>query len=63
MFYHKHHRHTDAGQYVHVDVSPCHAGDLIPYHTQHQHMDGPQWILVDVHYEDSVRKNNKISEH
>jgi hypothetical protein len=46
-----------AGQYVHDDVPPCHAGYLIPYYTQHQQMDGPQQIHLDVHYEDTVRKN------
>jgi hypothetical protein len=59
MTFYKHHRHTDAGQYVLVDVPPCHAGDLIPCDKQHQHMDGPQQIHDDVH-DDSVRKNNKI---
>ena len=56
MFFYKHYRHKDAGQYVHVDVPLCHAGDLNPHYTQHQHSDGPQHIHVDVQPEVSVRK-------
>jgi hypothetical protein len=56
MSFYTHHRHTDACQYVQVDVPLCHAGDLIPYDTKHQHMDGPQKMHVDVHYGDPVRK-------
>jgi len=43
MSYYTHHMHIDAGQYVHVGVPLCQAGD-------------PQHILVDVHSENSVRK-------
>jgi len=56
MFFHKHYRHTAAGQYVHVDVPLCHAGDLNPYYTQQKHLDGPQHIHVDVQPEVPVRK-------
>jgi len=56
MFFHKHYRHTDVDQYVHVDVPLCHAGDLNPHYTQQKHSDGPQHIHVDVQPEVSVRK-------
>jgi hypothetical protein len=56
MSYYTHHRHKDAGQYVHDDVLLCHTGDLNPYCTQHKHTDGPQHIHVDLHSEVSVRK-------
>jgi hypothetical protein len=49
----------DACQYVHVDVPPCYAGDLIPYDTKHQQMDGPQQIHVDVHYEEPIGEKIK----
>ena len=58
MFFYKHYRQTAAGQYVHVDVPLCHAGDLNPHYTQHKHSDGPQDIHVDVQPEVSVKKNN-----
>jgi len=62
MFFYKHYRHKDAGQYVHVDVSLCHAGDLNPHYTQQKHLDGPLHIHVDVQPEVSVRnKNVKIN--
>jgi hypothetical protein len=44
----------NAGQYIHLDVTLYHPGDLIPDDTQHNHLDGPQHIHVDVHFEDSV---------
>ena len=56
MFFYKHYRHKDAGQYVHVDVPLCHTGDLNPHYTQQMHLDGPQHIHVDVQPEVSVRK-------
>ena len=58
MFFYKHYRHKDAGQYFHVDLPLCHAGDLNPYYTQHKHSDGPQHIHVDVQHEVSVKKKN-----
>jgi len=62
MSYYKHtyHRHTDTGQYVPVDVTLCHTGDLVPYDTQHKHMDGPQHIRVEVHSENAVSKKKKL---
>ena len=56
MSYYTDRRHTLAGQYVHVDVPLCHAGDLNPHYTQQKHLDGPQHIHVDVQPEVSVRK-------
>ena len=53
MFFYTRHRHTVAGQNVHVDVPLCHSGDLVPYH---ERTDGPQQVCVDVHSEDSIRK-------
>jgi hypothetical protein len=58
MFFHTHHRHTDAAQNVHADVPLCHTGDLVPSYTQAKHTDGPQHIRVDVHLQNSVKKNN-----
>jgi hypothetical protein len=60
MFFYTHHRHTDDGQNVHVDVPLCHTGDLVPSYTQAKHTDGPQHVRVDVHLENSVKKNNNI---
>ena len=60
MFYYTHHRHTVAGQNVHVAVPLCHIGDLVPSYTQAKQKDSPQHIRVDVHSEDSVRKKNNI---
>ena len=56
MFFYTHHRHTVAGQNVHVDVPLCHTGDLVPDSTQQIHTDGPQHTGVDVHSEDSIKK-------
>ena len=58
MFFHKHYRHKDAGQYVHVEVPLCYTGDLSPHYTQQKHLDSPQHIHVDVQPEVSVRKKN-----
>jgi len=55
MSYYTHRRHTDADQYVHVDVPLCHTGVLNLYYTQHKHTDGPQHIRVDVQSDVSVR--------
>jgi hypothetical protein len=44
----------DAGQYVHVDVTLHHSGDLVPSYTQHTN--DPHHIRVDAHSEDSVKK-------
>jgi len=56
MYFYTHHRHTFAGQNVHVDVPLSHNGDLVPYGTQRNHTDGPQNTWVDVHSEDSIKK-------
>jgi len=56
MFFYTPHRHTVAGQNVHVDVPPCHTGDLVPHHKR---TDGPQQVCVDVHSEDSIREKKK----
>ena len=48
----------DAGQYVHIDVTLRHSGNLVPSYTQHKHTDCPRHIRVDVHSEDSVKKRN-----
>ena len=56
MSYHTHHRHTDAGQYVCVDVTLRHSGNLVPSYTQQKHTNDPYHIHVDVRSEDSVKK-------
>jgi len=56
MSYYTHYRQRDAGQYVHVDVTLRHSGDLVPSYTQHKHTNDPRHIRVDVHSEDSVKK-------
>jgi len=56
MFFYTLHRHTVAGQNIHVDVPLCHTADLLPYYTQHKHTDGPQHTHADVHSEDSAKK-------
>jgi len=58
MSYYTHHKQTDAGQYVCVDVTLRHSGNLVPSYTQHKHTDCPRHIRVDVHSEDSVKKRN-----
>jgi hypothetical protein len=57
MSYYTHHTHTDAGHYVHIDVTLHHSGDLVPPHTQHTN--DPRHIRFDVHSEDSVKKKKK----
>ena len=56
MSYYTHHRHTDPGWYVHIDVTLRHSGNLVPSYTKHKHTNDPHHIHVDVHSEDPVKK-------